>query len=109
MARSLLCLLGAWSLAGLGCHPPPDALVDASRVVVVVGPPQIDFNGSRNGYRETPMQTLDPAACAAACKGVAKAGEQLGACFATPGHAFTAQPQKDVPLQPASVHVCTIR
>lgn len=63
----------------------------------------------RYAFRETPMQELDAAACAEACKGVARAGERVTACYATPQHAFGSSPQLQGELEPSSVRVCAIQ
>ena len=86
-------------------------------MVVVVGPPQHTRMGPF--YRETPFETLEPSACAAACPGAARDGERLTACYVLPPHAMGLAPgPESQPFErghderqivtPSLLHVCTL-
>ena len=109
----------AVAFASVGCHPPPAEMAEAKRVVVVVGPPERAVVDTEF-YRETPFETLEPSACAAACPEVARAGERLTACYVLPPHALGIAPGPEaqpiqrkgsdaVVMEPSLLHVCTLR
>ncbi len=99
------------SALSVGCHPPPAALSEAKRVVVVAGPPAAA--GQEPEYmraREMPAAELDAAACAKACAGVPRSGERVTACYELPPRAFGTRSKPDhVTLQPTSLHVCAVQ
>ncbi|NUO53139.1 MAG: hypothetical protein HOV80_30185 [Polyangiaceae bacterium] len=106
---ALLALAGS----AAGCHPPPSALANAKRVVVIVGPPAGSVQSYRRPYDPLLFEQLEAATCGTTCKGVAGPGERLTGCFRLPSESFATSTRvrstgEDIIVEPTSLHVCTV-
>lgn len=112
--RLLATLLIAAACSLAACHSPPPELALARRRVVVLGPWGVEQERhpmGRSRYPSLAFTKLDPAACQTMCRGVAKDGERLTACYRLSRYALeVSAPTRpyEEPLTPSSAHLCTV-